>query len=199
MNPDQIEYWDAQATRRSVGTMSDNIWKRQQILKRLLNYDWSDTQILDIGAGLGNTAAALKCAIINNFKYIGTDISSIACEQARHHFGLNVVQADTNSLPIGKFDRIWAFDSLEHVNPEERDAAYIEIGKRLKKHGTLFMNVPMTEDSRHSDEYDHPYTLHDVLRLADVAKFTVKLIERYSIYIPVNNSVREYYWVEMYA
>ena len=167
MRPAEVEYWDKQAAGRFVGgAISDNWMKRQVMMAFFCKYNWLKQSVLEIGVGAGVSAAMLKISCGGLWKYIGTDVSPEFCKAAKEAWRLNVVQGDVLSLPEGKFSRILALDSLEHVRPEDRPKGYDNIADRLEENGALFINIPLTK-SLHDEEFDYGFDLGDLKMLEE--------------------------------
>ena len=193
MREDEVLYWEEVASGRTRN-ITDNIWKRQEIVRRMLKIPWYKTNILEIGVGIGNAIAAIQCITLGNFKYIGTDLSSTFCKNLKRMWGLNAVQTDILTLPPGKFDRVIALDSLEHVKPEDRVQGYLQIKDRLAEHATMLINMPLSE-TQHDLRYDHSFTMEDIQEICMVTGLHVDYAERYSIYIPTSARTINYRWV----
>lgn|SRR5574341_72087 len=180
MRPTEVEYWDKiaeQVCRPGEKGFYDNWLKRRIIGQFLLKSEWSGKKVLEIGVGCGATAALLALACGRNWEYIGTDLSPKFADAVKSIFNLKVVQADVLNLPDGKFDRIVALDSLEHVRPEDRPQGYRNIAERMADDGMLFINMPYNR-SLHKEEFDHGIDLRDLAMLEDVG---VKLC-KYELY-----------------
>lgn len=166
MRPSEIDYWDrvAKSAYHADGSISDNWLKRQVMMGYFTKYTWLKERVLEIGTGAGLSAALLKISCGGLWSYIGTDMSTEFCETAHKLWKLKVVQGDVLNLPEGKFTRILALDSLEHVRPEDRPQGYDNISDRLEKGGVMFINIPLTE-SYHEGEFDHGFNLADLVEL----------------------------------
>lgn len=167
MRVQESEYWDKQAKDRLAGKrVSDNWLKRQAMMAFFCKHSWLRQTVLEIGVGAGISAAMLKLSCGGMWKYIGTDVSEEFCKAARERWQLNVVQADVLSLPEGEFTRILALDSLEHVNPEDREQGYENIVSRLARRGVMFINIPLSS-SNHNEQFDYGFDLTDLQILQD--------------------------------
>lgn len=191
----ECAYWDDIAVRikgRNRGEMNDNIWKRCEIVSRILAHRPIGLRILEIGAGQGLGAAVVNLCTLGHVKYIGTDVSRKFCEYVQARWKLLVEHRDILNLPDGPFDMVWAFDTLEHVRPEDRDAGYKEIARVLAPHAMILLNIPLCESS-HDLTFDFPYDGHDALRLAEATATRVNRWEAYDI----PEVQRSYLWVEL--
>jgi SAM-dependent methyltransferase len=177
-------YWDSQA-RMILGedfqSISDNVHKRPQVIGNLLNAcDWVGQKVLEIGVGVGMTASAMRVALMGQWDYLGTDMSQRFVLHAKEHWGLEVVRTDILNLPDGPFTRVMALDTLEHVNPADRDGGYKEIARVTASGGLLLINMPLDEaqHSHHDSEFDHPFALADLDRIEQQG-FQLKSYQRY--------------------
>lgn len=195
MRAEESKYWDHIAVEvkgRGNGNITDNIWKRCEIVSRILAHRPIDLNILEIGAGQGMAAAVLNLVTLGHIKYTGTDVSPAFCEFVRTKWKLPMVNTDVLKLPDGPFDMIWAFDTLEHVRPEERMAGYAEIGRVMADRGLIFLNVPLNE-SRHEAEFDWGMHEREVFDIAEATKTIVQKFDPYDI----PEVKRSYLWVEL--
>ena len=191
MRPAECAYWDKESTNNR-----DNVWKRKVIAHKILEHEWVNHRVLEIGVGMATIAAALKVIHIGNMKYIGTDVSANYCKKAIESFALNVVQADVLSLPKvdGGFTRVIALDSLEHVRPEDREEGYKAIGERMSDDALMLINMPLNV-SYHEPEFDHPFDFEDITALCNLADLEMTKYEKYGVDVPDG---RLYYgWVEL--
>lgn len=185
-------YWDGLAEKAWSGQiMRDNWSKRRLIVKRLLEYDLTHSKILEIGCGLGITAAVISLVHGYKLKYVGTDVSLKFIEAIKTLSRLNAVHAKCNNLPFdnGSFDVIWCLDSLEHIKPDERQDSYFEIGRVLGKHGLIMINLPLSE-TQHDLDYDFEFTDHDICNLMSATGTHIVKIEEYGGPKEHNSSLR---------
>lgn len=197
MRPEESSYWDEVATSKGVGgnpsDFNDNIWKRCEIVRRILEHRPINARVLEIGCGHGLTPNVVKMATLGNFRYTGTDVSPKFCEFMKDRFGMDAVNTDILKLPDGPFDMIWAFDTLEHVRPEDREAGYKEIDRVLsKENGVILLNLPRDE-SGHDEKFDWGVGDQDVAWLASIVKGRIFKMEHYHI----EEIGLSYSWVEI--
>lgn len=194
MRQAESDYWDVQADKR-LKYISDNVWKRAAILHRLFTVEWVDKRILEIGVGFASVAAVMRVVYLDNFKYIGTDVSPMFCKKAKDFFDVDVVNTDLINLPVtdGGFNRIIALDSLEHVKPEDRPEGYRRLGVVMAPDATLFINMPM-EETQHDLEFDHPFGYNDLIQISDACKARITKYEEYTIHLTRNDTYRKYGW-----
>ena len=181
MRQTEIDYWDKVAKDRIVadGCINDNWLKRQAMMAFFCKYNWMKQSVLEIGVGAGISAAMLKLGCGGMWKYVGTDLSPLFCETARK-WQIEVVQADVLTLPEGKFSRILALDSLEHVRPEDRPKGYDNIVDRMDDEAVMFINIP-PHRSLHEEEFDHGFDLGDLWEL-EKRGLSLQKYETYSCY-----------------
>lgn len=171
---EEVEYWDSVAVQAK-----DNFNKRKKLLRYLLNYDFEDTEVLEIGTGLGTTATLLMFATGGTFKYIGTDISPKFCAYAKR-MGLNMVNARSDNLPFTEkqFDSIFAFDVLEHISHKDRPSVFTELSRVLKRGGTVFINNPLSE-SKHDKNFDFGFSQSEIGKLSETLEAEIYEVKTY--------------------
>jgi SAM-dependent methyltransferase len=195
LRPSESEYWDHVATEvkgKGVGDLNDNVWKRCAIVSRILAHRPIHARILEIGVGQGLGAAVVNLVTLGNISYVGTDVSVEFCKFVQRRWKLDVANTDILSLPDGPFDMIWAFDTLEHVRPEDRPDGYKEMGRVLAEHGVILINAPLDE-SKHESEFDWGMEDREVFDLADAVGGRISKWERYR----VPEVKRDYLWAEI--
>lgn len=183
----EVAYWGhvARDIKLVDGEITDNIWKRQELVRRLLDYNWIGETVLEIGVGGGLTAAVLNLLVLGKMNYLGTDVAPEFCDYANKRWKFQMVMADVTHIPAepAQFTRILAFDTLEHVRPEDREAGNKEIKRLLAPYGMVMLNIPV-EGSAHDDEFDHGYTRDDAEKLADDAGLKIVRWEPYCAKTP---------------
>jgi ubiquinone/menaquinone biosynthesis C-methylase UbiE len=180
MRPDEISYWDNACVMRGWG---DNIWKRQEIVRRLMKLDLIGRSVLEIGCGLGTAFGSINVALLQHVDYLGTDLSPRFVSAANRAWKLNTVQAEVTHLPgeDHSYDYVVALDSLEHVRPEDRIAGYKEISRVLKQKGAMVvLNIPL-EITLHDKEYDHGFDDSDLFTLLKATDMRLQFYEAYTI------------------
>jgi len=195
LRPEESAYWDEVAFKikeRGKGELNDNIWKRCEIVSRILSHRPIGAAILEIGVGQSLGAATVNLVTLGNMRYVGTDVSPRFCEFTKKRWRLEVVQTDVTHLPDGPFDMIWAFDTLEHVRPEDRPSGFQEMGRVLGKNGLILLNIPLNE-SAHDEEFDWGFTERDVIDLKDATHTRINKWEAYD----VPEISKSYLWVEL--
>ena len=190
INPKEAIYWDTIAS-----LQRDNTSKRQVITKRLLSLDLIGKSIIEIGCGLGSAFGGISIPLGRRFKYLGTDVSPLFVEMAKKYWILNTIQADVTEIPVedASFDICVALDTLEHVHPTEREAGYKEISRILKPKAQVVLNIPL-EESLHMLEFEHGFTLNDMLQLITVCDMELVLWEKYQVYIHKSKGYYNYIW-----
>lgn len=195
MRQSEADYWDHVAISvkgKDKGELNDNIWKRCEIVSRILSHRPINSRILEIGVGQGLGAAVVNLVTLGNIYYTGTDVSPVFCKYVGARWKLDVVNTDILKLPDGPFDMIWAFDTIEHVRPEDRKAGYKEMSRVLGKRGLIFLNIPLNE-SGHEEEFDWGITEREVFDIAEGTNTRVNKWEAYDI----PEIERSYLWVEL--
>lgn len=190
LNKEEVKYWDAVSLERED---ADNWWKRQEVVKRLLCLNLIGSNILEIGVGNANAFGSIKFAVGSKFAYMGTDLSSNWCENAKKTYSLKVYNTDIKDLPAesGVVDFVVALDSLEHVAPGDRYQGYKEIKRVLKAGGKIVLNIPV-EETKHNLDFDHGYNRKDWEELLDTVGAKELLFETYCVDMP--GGVRRYIW-----
>lgn len=168
MREREIEYWNAVANKVfKNGKIRDSFQKRELINKFLCGVTWYNERVLEIGVGVGVNANALSMACGKHWDYTGVEMSPRFIEIAKKYFDLNVVQGDILSLPEGKFTRVIALDSLEHVRKEDRKEGFKAIVDRMAEDAYLLINMPCHRSS-HDEEFDHGFDLRDLAMFEDL-------------------------------
>ena len=168
MREREIEYWNKVASQVfDGGKIRDNWVKRERINKFLSCVQWYQQTVLEIGVGAGISAMTLAVSCGRQWTYTGVEMSPAFIQHARNFCGLHVVQGDVLSLPDGKFTRIIALDSLEHVRKEDRPEGFKAIVDRMAKDAYLLINMPCHRSS-HDEEFDHGFDLRDLAMFEDL-------------------------------
>jgi ubiquinone/menaquinone biosynthesis C-methylase UbiE len=183
----ESNYWDWVAEQVfEGGQVRANIHKMEQILWRVLRAgSMIDQRVLEVGLGLGLVASTVNIILIGKWKYRGTDMSPIFVDNAVKNFAFDVVRTDVTCLPgeDSEYTRLWCFDSLEHVHPEDREAGYAELARVAAKGCLLMINMPLSEDQFHDVMFDHPFGAPDFAMLKK-AGFAMKTYEAYMAPVP---------------
>jgi ubiquinone/menaquinone biosynthesis C-methylase UbiE len=163
------EYWDSVAgVVRNRGPGIAVTWNREKVgilFKELMGYDFSNTRILEVGCG--GSIVGYMMRMTTRIDYTPTDFSPEFCKIAKSVLGKEVTQARITSLPFpdAGFDGVFIFDVLEHIDPLEREKAYSELDRVLKKPGKLFINNPVRR-SLHDPNFDYGFGMQDIANLA---------------------------------
>lgn len=197
MRDAESQYWDKVCQRLKTdanGNIIDNVRKRCEIVRRILAHRPFDARVLEIGVGHALTAHVVNSTLLGNLYYVGTDVSPEFCKAVQQKFRLSVVNTDIMALPTadGGFHMVWAFDTLEHVRPEDRAAGYAEIARVLAPDGIVMLNLPLNE-SGHAEEFDWGITDQDV---AELAKAIGGRVGKWEVY-DIPEIERSYAWVEI--
>jgi len=194
INQEMQGYWD-EIAKIQAKHFSENIWKKAKILGKILDADnFFNKRVLEIGVGVPLVSAAIQLILLNNWHWAGTDVSPIYVDYARKRMGCEVVHADVKTLPETEdgFDRIFCFDSLEHVPPDDREEGFERIGKVLAPHGRIYVHLPW-EESHHTD-FDYEFDLHTLALLVDKTETELIKYERYECET-INDKIKKYKWV----
>ena len=192
MRKDEVAYWNSEF--KVVGCkFSDRPWKRQQQMRRILCHDLFGKTILEIGVGHGVVALGLQTVMCGTVNYLGTEISSDAVKRLQD-MDLNVVQADVGKIPLpsSKVDIVLALDSLEHVDPADRDRGYAEIDRILAPSGLIMIHLPRSK-TRHNLKYDHGFTGKDLDELVSATNTNIIINEEYNA--THRSGTWEYWWI----
>ena len=181
----QKDYWEDQA-RRSIFPDEkgyyDHPFRKRMILKYLLDYDFENKNIIEIGCGIASTAKSLKDVFPpEKFKYHGIDISDRFSSFAHYKFGLDVKQGDICNILYGDniFDCMFLFDVLEHIPFINRAKAYLEIDRVLKHGAMIFINNPISM-SHHDPKFEYGFSLSDLKELCEAIKGIIMKMDFYN-------------------
>lgn len=185
--PSEVEYWEkrSQMVVNENGLIADNVYKRPLQLRRLLDYNWINEKVLEIGTGNGVIAGALQTVVEGHWSYLGAELAPGFRQAARAMFQLDTVAADVREIPGHGYTRIIAFDSLEHVRPGHRAEGYARIASVAAPGALLFIHLSRSP-SYHDKEFDHPFGLADLTAL-ETAGFVLARYERYICRHPNGN------------
>lgn len=194
-----IEYWNAVADKSNPeGTreINDNWWKRQQLARNLLEYNFIKKKIIEIGCGLGVTAATIRNAV-GLVDYMGIDISPKFCKLAKNLLNLKTKEGSITKIPVNKkqYDYMFLFDVLEHIEPSHRNNAYKEISRVLKDKAKIFINNPITK-SGHPDKFDFGFNELDLGIMCEKTKF--RLEKSSIIKIKPQQKIYEYQFIVLF-
>lgn len=179
-------YWDDIANQTFEGDQfRANIWKMEQIATRVIKIGHINADVLEVGIGMGLIAGMMNMLLLGKWRYRATDMSPVFVAKAKKNFRLDVVRTDVTCLPgeDAKYTRVWCFDSLEHVHPDDRAAGYAEIARVLAQKGLLLINMPLSEDQFHDPEFDHPFGFLD-FEMIKAAGFRLQSYEAYKALNP---------------
>jgi len=183
----EVKYWDASASmlcHPDKPEINDNWKKRRNLIKLLLDYDFTDKRVIEIGCGLGFTASTVLSLFGGEFDYTGTDISPIFSETAKRIFKLDVKLSRSSALPFedDEVDCCFAFDVLEHIHPDDQEDTAKELNRVLKPASRLFINNPDPHNPcGHDKEVEHGFTHWDLAGLAQALDMQIERIDSYEI------------------
>lgn len=105
-----------------------------------------DKRVLDIACGEGYGSAALRQSKAK--MVIGIDISEQTCLHARRRYGLDVLQADAQTIPLAdrSVDVVISFETIEHLPDPHKFLD--ECVRVLSPHGMLIISTPVRDTYR---------------------------------------------------
>jgi SAM-dependent methyltransferase len=183
-------YWNKHAEMISPPSQNgkrkfmDNWWKRQKMIQYLLDYDFEESSVLEIGCGAGFTAFTLLSLYGGTFKYLGVDVSDKFVEVAKTIFGLSAMVARTSELPLDSqsFDNCFAFDVLEHICLGDRAQTALQLNRVLKPKARIFINNPFTSNPcGHDERVEHGFDNIDMMGLSATLGMGIERVETYGI------------------
>jgi len=192
LNKDEANYWEMVADANLAdGSFRDNPWKRIKLVPKVMEEFELDSRVLEIGVGVGITIATLIVVSMGKIKYVGTDLSKRYCDFVERHWKVKMLNCDVRRIPVPdkSFNTVWAFDSLEHVNPKDREEGYKEINRVLSDSSKILINVPLSE-SQHDTDFDFPFDESDIARLCKATSMNIKRLEKYT-----TDQARDYQFV----
>lgn len=157
--------------------------EHKQGIHHLGRYTWAlplvenRIRLLDIACGAGYGSKLLADAH-PSLEVLGVDYDERAVEYARKHYsapnlsyraGNLVTWTTSDGAPLGRFDAIVSFDTLEHLL--HREIALIEIAENLTPDGMLLLSTPCGKPQdklnpgweHHKIEYSF-HSLHNLLK-----------------------------------
>lgn len=172
MQIDVQEYWNNvdRAKRSNETLIVDNFAKRQVLVQALLSYPLHKAKVIELGTGLGVTADAIK-RVYGKIYYCGLDISEKYADTARKVFKHDVRIVDlTEPLPVPDniCNTIFAFDTLEHIQPDKREGLWKELDRILHKQERLIFILNPLDESHHNSQYDFHLDERDIAQLAHI-------------------------------
>ncbi len=180
-----MDYWDNVATINSQNGIRDNWSKRRGLIRHLLAYDITKTDVLEIGCGLGMTAGMLQMIYGGFFRYTGTDQSKKFCEIAKKNLNLNIVHTDADDMPFedNSFNVLFAFDVLEHIPSKDKPKVYGELDRLLRNDSFIFINDPHPNNvCGHSNEVEHGFDLDELVKTLNLEIIEYSVYEGYADY-----------------
>jgi len=184
VNPLESEYWDSVALKvidpSKNMLIKDNVSKRRIQIARLMEFNFLKSSILEVGLGSGQILATLKQIYGPTINYQATDVSKVFVDFCTKNYGVPVEHTDVKRLPYSDktFHYVFAFDSLEHVHPDDRPGGYGEIGRVMKSNACIILNIPIGE-SEHDNRFDHPFTYFDFMELLEATRSTLMSYQVY--------------------
>ena len=161
--------------------------ERRNLLRVWASQLPSDTNLLDIGAGVGTQSRLLKDEF--GFHVIAVEQSTYGSKKCREN-GLETLQENATNLSLDNdtIDAVIAMDVLEHV--QEDDKALSEIFRVLKDDGIFFITVPAFQFmwSKHDEAVQHArrYSKREITHKLQESGFLVTNIRYWnSIVFPI--------------
>lgn len=142
-------------------------------------------KFLDIGFGSGN----LEREVVKqglDLEIYGIDFSPQTVARAKKTIKGSFYVANIYKLPFksGYFDVVAVLDVLEHIEPSKTKKAIMEIGRVLKKGGSLVVSVPLNEnfkklikEGKNFNAHMREYTPHILEKELKSNSFKVEMIE----------------------
>ncbi len=196
------EYWDATAMHcysgkspKETELIRVNLPKVRYIAKKVLEYDMTNINILEIGCGVGMVSAMVRLMYMKKINLKATDVSPIFAEGAKTMFGLDTYVTKAERMPFKdkEFDAIFMFDVLEHIHPDERKVSYMEINRVLNDGGMMFINNPLDElTTGHNKDFDHGFNSNDLVSLCEWTHSRVTLLKEWGL-----GEKRKYQWITL--
>ena len=164
-----VEYWNDVANKTintNNNTIKENVGKKRQIIQKLLEFNFADNWILEIGVGNGFIGSIIK-KINFGCSYRGIDISPRFVKTAKLFGGLNVREGRITDIPFSDniFSVFFLFDVMEHIRPKDRIKAYKEIKRVGKDKIMVFLNNPLSV-SGHDKDFDFGFSDVDLTEMA---------------------------------
>ena len=97
--------------------------------------------VLDLGCGFGE---GVRFFTQRGIMTIGIDISLTSINECKRNDGKDYIVASTFDMPFNPniFDAVLFLDVIEHLPPGTEEQALREIGRVMKKDGTLIISTP---------------------------------------------------------
>jgi ubiquinone/menaquinone biosynthesis C-methylase UbiE len=183
------EYWDGVA-KSQMSSGRFNWWKIQALTKRMMDYDLHGKTILEIGPGMGLTAASLVVPY-GGFEYCVQEPSEAWANEIakRKPKEIRVGTADALQYADGRFDAVLLLDVLEHIHPESRLKSYNEISRVCKQNAMLFINNP-GDVGDHDKNFDYGFFDSDIAILAYV--FDGRIWQLETFLVPMLNRLYQF-------
>jgi SAM-dependent methyltransferase len=124
---------------RGIGSRIEDI----ELAIKLSGVDKPD--VLEIGCGDGRDA---KEIVTRSGSYLGFDISSELLKIARNYVpSAKFIEADATDFDYGteKYDVVFAFASLLHLNKNEIEIVLEKVHKSLKSNGIVFISLKLSD------------------------------------------------------
>jgi SAM-dependent methyltransferase len=164
-------HYESRARQFREGTWDHDVTQNRMALLRAIE-GVAPYTLLDFGCGPGRDLLAFRTM---GHTAVGVDGCRAFCEMARAETGCEVLEQDflALSLPVGRFDGIFANASLFHVPAAELPRVLGELRAALKPRGVLFCSNPRGDDSEgwNGERYGCYWSLDSWRRLVTAAGF----------------------------
>jgi SAM-dependent methyltransferase len=171
-------------------------------ISRLLEHDFKDKSVLEVGVGFGVVPGMLRN--LASFRdYQATDLSPEFRRLTKQFWGIEAKAARSTDLPFeaDRFDVLIALDVMEHIHPDDREKTAQEFNRVLKDKARFFINNPITYHYKNLDvlsggsfhsDYDYGLELRDIVQFAEIMEMRVELIQEYKV---EEGSKHTYQWI----
>lgn len=141
-NPKWYQWALSNHAERAVFFKGDPVYPREVTRYQYAVDNLVGTNVLEIGCSSGFGIQFFP----KNIKYIGVDYDKHIIKAAKEQnweYDCEFIHADINQFPLGQYDTIIAFETIEHIRNG------LEVVERLKNHcKRLIITVPMNEQPK---------------------------------------------------